>query len=97
MSFIGFYNKDYYNKAIEKDQLRKEQDNLINDLNALQLQENYDEKEANTIHTKINQLAYQINDLKEYNTYLIKTKLIEIPYKNNYDESYIIEEINLRI
>ena len=61
------------------------------------MKDNYDELKANAIHTKINQLANQIENLKEYNEYLITTKIIDIPYKDDYNEDYIIEEIDKRI
>lgn len=77
--------------------MRKLQDDLINEINELQLKDNYDEEKVNTIHNKINQLANQIDNLKEYNEYLVKTKIIDIPYIDDYNESYIIEEINKRI
>lgn len=93
----GFYNKDLYKKAIKKNELRKEQHKLIDKLNILQFSDNYNESKANEIHNKINKLADKINNLKEYNDYLIKTKFIEIPYKNDYNESSILEEINKRI
>ena len=95
MSFIGFNSKELYQKALKKDKLRKEQDKLIDLINKLQSENKY--TQAEEIHTKINQLAEEIDLLKEYTEYLIKTKIIEIPYKENYTKEYILNEINNRI
>ena len=95
MSFIGFNSKKLYQEAIKKDNLRKEQNDLIDLINKLQLEDKYEE--ANQVHIKINMLAEQIDNLKEYNEYIIKTKIIEIPYKENYTKDYLLKEINNRI
>lgn len=95
MSFIGFNSKELYQEAIKKDNLRKEQNDLIDLINKLQLEDKYEE--ANQVHIKINMLAEQIDNLKEYNEYIIKTKIIEIPYKENYTKDYLLKEINNRI
>ena len=92
-----FKDKSLYSKAIEKDSLRKEQDTLISKLTELQSKEVFDENEANNIHNKINELASKIDELREYSEYLILTRTIEIPYREDYTKEYILEEINIRI
>jgi hypothetical protein len=88
---VSFISKDYYLKAIEQNNLIIEKDKIdkeikeafdIDDLDkALQLQD------------ESNNLFIRIGELQPFDTYIIQTNILHIPYKDGFTLEYIENEL----
>ena len=93
----GFINEEKLAEALKKSFLQKEQDILIKEFEALQenSKEMNEEKRLKLIELqdKINNLYFQIINLKEYRDFVIFSKQYHIEYVDKITEEYIINEI----
>ena len=82
----GFVNDEKLNEALKKSLLQKEQDALIKEFEAMQenFKEMSEEKRLKLIELqdKINDLYFQIINLKDYKDFVIFNKQYHIEYKN---------------
>lgn len=93
----GFVNDEKLNEALKKSFLQKEQDILIKEFEALQEnpKEMNEEKRLKLIELqdKINDLYFQIINLKDYRDFVIFSKQYHIEYVDKITKEYIINEI----
>lgn len=93
----GFVNDEKLNEALKKSLLQKEQDALIKEFEAMQenFKEMSEEKRLKLIELqdKINDLYFQIINLKDYKDFVIFNKQYHIEYVDKITEEYIVNEI----
>lgn len=93
----GFVDKEKLAEALKKSFLQKEQDILIKEFEALQEnpKEMNEEKRLKLIELqdKINDLYFQIINLKDYRDFVIFSKQYHIEYVDKITKEYIINEI----
>lgn len=93
----GFVNDEKLNEALKKSLLQKEQDALIKEFEVLQenFKEMSEEKRLKLIELqdKINDLYFQIINLKDYKDFVIFNKQYHIEYVDKITEEYIVNEI----
>lgn len=93
----GFVNDEKLNEALKKSLLQKEQDALIKEFEAMQenFKEMSEEKRLKLIELqdKINDLYFQIINLKDYKDFVIFNKQYHIEYVDKITKEYIINEI----
>lgn len=93
----GFVNDEKLNEALKKSLLQKEQDALIKEFEAMQenFKEMSEEKRLKLIELqdKINDLYFQIINLKDYKDFVIFNKQYHIEYIDKITEEYIVNEI----
>lgn len=93
----GFVNDEKLNEALKKSLLQKEQDALIKEFEAMQenFKEMSEEKRLKLIELqdKINDLYFQIINLKDYKDFVVFNKQYHIEYVDKITEEYIVNEI----
>ena len=93
----GFVNDEKLNEALKKSLLQKEQDALIKEFEVLQenFKEMSEEKRLKLIELqdKINDLYFQIINLKDYKDFVVFNKQYYIEYVDKITEEYIVNEI----
>ena len=93
----GFVNDEKLNETLKKSLLQKEQDALIKEYEAMQenFKEMSEEKRLKLIELqdKINDLYFQIINLKDYKDFVIFNKQYHIEYIDKITEEYIVNEI----
>lgn len=93
----GFVNDEKLNEALKKSLLQKEQDALIKEFEVMQenFKEMSEEKRLKLIELqdKINDLYFQIINLKDYKDFVIFNKQYHIEYVDKITEEYIVNEI----
>ena len=93
----GFVNDEKLNEALKKSLLQKEQDALIKEFEATQenFKEMSEEKRLKLIELqdKINDLYFQIINLKDYKDFVVFNKQYHIEYVDKITEEYIVNEI----
>lgn len=93
----GFVNDEKLNEALKKSLLQKEQDALIKEFEAMQenFKEMSEEKRLKLIELqdKINDLYFQIINLKDYKDFVVFNKQYYIEYVDKITEEYIVNEI----
>ena len=93
----GFVNNEKLNEALKKSLLQKEQDALIKEFEAMQenFKEMSEEKRLKLIELqdKINDLYFQIINLKDYKDFVVFNKQYHIEYVDKITEEYIVNEI----
>ena len=93
----GFVNDEKLNEALKKSLLQKEQDALIKEFEVMQenFKEMSEEKRLKLIELqdKINDLYFQIINLKDYKDFVIFNKQYHIEYIDKITEEYIVNEI----
>lgn len=87
----GFTSIDYYNKALLRTKLIKEQDVLVQELN--QLSDINDEERIEKLSKDINNLAEEINKTNAYEDYLVGKLKIQIPYIKDFSIENMESEI----
>lgn len=83
----SFTDKTYYNKAIKKQELIDNQEELIKSFNELNEKEDLTNTEKNKLDkyaTQINELANEITEAKDYNNYVLGRINIQLPYSNDF-------------
>ena len=93
----GFVNDEKLNEALKKSLLQKEQDALIKEFEVMQenFKEMSEEKRLKLIELqdKINDLYFQIINLKDYKDFVIFNKQYHIEYIDKITEEYIVNVI----
>lgn len=89
----SFMSKKYYDLAMKKSNLLKEQEILNEEFNKIYLNEKA-EKELNILANKINKLADEINKYEPYENYVLIEEPIVIPFIEDFSinniEKYLI-------
>lgn len=82
----SFTSKDIYKKALERDNLIKEQDDYVKEFDELyQLESPTKTQQTKMVNlqTKINDLAEKINQTKDYRVYVALETVVELPYQED--------------
>lgn len=91
----SFISKEYYDRAIAKEQRIKEQNDLILEFDELNNKERtkLEDKKLDKISSKINELADEIDSLKNYEDFVVSISKLEIPYMENFSTNNLEKEL----
>ena len=96
LAIHSFISKDYYELAIKKNNLIKEQEALtieFNDLNEKEKLTKTQQTKIENLVSKINELADEINKCNNYIDYIILENFIEIPIKDSFNKEDLEKEL----
>jgi len=88
---VSFISKEYYLKAIEQNNLIIEKDKIDKELS--EAFEKGDLEKALKLQDKSNSLFVKIDGLQPFDTYIIQTNILHIPYKDGFTLEYIENEL----